>query len=514
MLAMTACIGRGTDNSEKDTDKASSAQEAPAFVYTPDTVMKELVALADNDEDDSEAATFIKSYYHTGGKPLIISAKRKFGIHKTLVNELAKMKDDGLNPNAFGMAEIAGDITRADSLEFDDSLNTADNVAARVEYRLAKAYLKYAAGQRFGFLKPHKLFNSLDKRPRSEDPTGKKFRILFSVNTEQADSAFFAGALNKLNSDSLTAFLKAVTPTDSLYLRLKQELAKTDSAELRMKLICNMERCRWRKTLPQNQHGKHIVVNIPAQHLYAFGGDSLLDMRIVCGTKSNKTPLLTSQIERMEVNPAWRVPTNIIKNELAYHAGDTAYFDKNRYVITSKETGDTMTVDSMTFGMLRSGKYFVTQERGPGNSLGRIVFRFPNPFSVYLHDTSSRSAFKRQVRTLSHGCVRVEKPFDLALYMLEGEDEWTLDKIRISMDIKPETEKGKKWLKDKKKELAGESNPPRYHALIKHKEVNPRIPLYIIYHTAYFDEKGELQTYPDRYGYDAIMSAAIKPLTE
>jgi ABC-type oligopeptide transport system ATPase subunit len=154
----------------------------------------------------------------------------------------------------------------------------------------------------------------------------------------------------------------------------------------------------------------------------------------------------------------------------------------------------------VTSGEMLSGRLRVGQKGGAGNSLGRIVFRFPNNFSVYLHDTNNRGAFNRDRRTLSHGCIRVQKPFDLACFLLPDADEWTKDRLRISMDIQPETTQGQIYVH----EHAGDPKPFR---LMSYQDVNPKVPLYIIYYTAYPNPKtGEVELWPDLYGYDQAIS--------
>ena len=96
-----------------------------------------------------------------------------------------------------------------------------------------------------------------------------------------------------------------------------------------------------------------------------------------------------------------------------------------------------------TAQLLRGGQWRTT-------GLGRIIFRFPNKFSVYLHDTSSPSAFNRESRTVSHGCVRLQRPFDIAEFVLHDADPWLLDKMRLSMDLQPKTEQGKQYKKQHK----------------------------------------------------------------
>ena len=230
-------------------------------------------------------------------------------------------------------------------------------------------------------------------------------------------------------------------------------------------------------------------------------------MRVVCGGVNTKTPQLSSNIEWMEANPQWVIPTSIIENEVARRAGDSAYFARNRYNIVDKSSGQTLDASQVSRQMLLSGKYRIAQKGGAGNSLGRIVFRFKNSFSVFLHDTSTPSAFQRDTRALSHGCVRVSKPFELARFVLDSPDEWLLDRIRIAMGLTPETEQGQQW-------ILSHPDPESRNKIIGHITVSPRVPLFIIYYTLWPDEAGVLQTWPDVYGYDKVMWNQLKPYVE
>ena len=153
--------------------------------------------------------------------------------------------------------------------------------------------------------------------------------------------------------------------------------------------------------------------------------------------------------------------------------------------------------------MLLGGGCRVVQEGGEGNALGRIIFRFPNNFSVFLHDTSSRSVFGRDYRGVSHGCIRVERPFDFAAFLLDTSDDWLLDKLRISMDIAPQTERGQDYV------ASGRDG----HRLVGSLKVSPSVPLYITYFTLYPNVDGQLSAWPDVYGYDELLWRWIKPLT-
>ena len=247
--------------------------------------------------------------------------------------------------------------------------------------------------------------------------------------------------------------------------------------------------------------GRWKFVNIASQQVWAIGPDSVINMRVCYGKPDTKTPLLSSEITRIEVNPEWGIPQSIIRNEVSYHAGDSAYFARRNYYITNS-SGQRVNPATLTASQLGSGRYAVRQRSGAGNSLGRIIFRFPNKFSVYLHDTSSPSAFNRDTRTISHGCVRLQRPFEIAEFVLPEADAWTLDKMRLSMDLQPKTEQGREY----KRQHSGAIR------LINNQSVEPKVPVLIDYYTLYPNPKtGELNTWGDPYGYDNIVLKAIKP---
>lgn len=388
------------------------------------------------------------------------------------------------------------------SLDFGEGKNSINHVAARLEYRLTKACLRYAYGQRFGFINPHRVFNNLDVEKEDTLKRVISYRGLFDVSMDLPTAQYADTVLREVREYRLADYLHAIQPQDRFYQQLQSMLAQADTKEERRRIMVNMERCRWRRHQPIAEEGKRIIVNIPAYHLYAYSPDSMLDMRVVCGTLRTKTPQLSSHIEYMEVNPQWIIPMSIVEADVARRAGDSAYFARNRYNIYDRATNKQIGVHHVSRQMLLSGKYRVAQAGGAGNSLGRVVFRFKNRFSVFLHDTSNPGAFQRESRAVSHGCVRVSKPFDLAKFVLDSPDEWLLDRIRISMGLPAETERGKEYLS---------ANPDKDHKLIGYVPVKPRVPLYIIYYTLWPDSSGMLQSWPDVYGYDEVIWNHLKP---
>lgn len=200
-------------------------------------------------------------------------------------------------------------------------------------------------------------------------------------------------------------------------------------------LYVNMERLRW---MPDSLESTYVFVNIADFTLDVFSGnDTLLTMRTIVGRDYRETPVFNSVITYMVLSPAWTVPPTIQRNDvLPAVRKNTGYLaSKNMRVYDSKGKA----VDPSSVNWNRDGmKYTIRQMPGPQNSLGKVKFMFPNKYNVYLHDTPSRELFARDERTFSSGCIRVEKPFELAELLLRDMPEWTPERIRQSMNASAE----------------------------------------------------------------------------
>ena len=453
--------------------------------------------------DSLQADVMARRYYDEGGEWLWAETAELTEQGHEVLNYLKEhVRAMGFNPAAFFIPQISEDLERLDSLRLD-SLNTMPEVMARTEWNLTRAYLRYARGQRYGFMNPMFVLNHTDLR----DEQPGNFKQVFDIHIEQPDSSFSTRAANKAIAGKAVEFLRDMEPTDSIYRRL-EELLTTDTITYGTKrLLCNMERRRWRADRKPAADGRYILVNIPALQLWAVAPDSVFAMRICCGAWKTKTPLLHSAISYIEVNPEWVIPGSIINNEVSHHAGDSAYFARNRYFAVNRTTGDTVSVRHLSQQQLQSGTYKVVQRSGHGNSLGRLIFRFPNQFAVYLHDTNNRSTFSVDKRTVSHGCVRVERPFDLVKFLLPDADDWYLDKIRLSIDMPPISGKGQDFMNERNEENDG--SPIR---LLRTAQVNPRVPVFLTYYTIYPNPAtGRLEIWPDRYEYDKHIIRALRP---
>lgn len=459
---------------------------------------------SDRDSTAFDAAT--RRYYREGQPLLWVTRTGIDAKADTLLDYLERqLPAHGLSTHAFRLPEMRADLDEARHLDTTEPLLKR---VARLEYLLTKAFLRYTGGQRYGFADPRQVYNRLT--PRSTDSTGRvlSYVRLFDVQVDRlpkhyADS--IAQRLRQLSPSELTSLLHDQEPSNPVYNQLRRQLARTTTAESRRRVLVNMERARWRMPHNPATDKRSVFVNLAARQLWAAGPDSVINMRVVCGATKSKTPQLLSRINLLQVNPEWNIPMSIIRNDIARHAGNPGYFASHRYYIASRSSGKRVSAASVTASQLLSGAYRVAQESGAGNSLGRLIFRFPNNFDVFLHDTSNRGAFHGDQRLLSHGCVRLEHPFELARFVLDGVDDWTLDKIRLSIDMAPETDRGKDMVRDREEGTKG-------LRLINSHHVSPSVPVYLLYYTEYPNpDTHEMQTWPDVYGYDTPLEKAIKP---
>jgi murein L,D-transpeptidase YcbB/YkuD len=248
-----------------------------------------------------------------------------------------------------------------------------------------------------------------------------------------------------------------------------------------------LERYRWvRYDFPQPP----IVVNIPGFHLYAFDADGkvALTMRIDVGEDfdNTRTPAMEDYIEYLVFRPYWEVPPQILKNEIipmiSEHPSSLSEYD---FEVVAR-TGQVVTRAKVTpevLQQLRAGTLRVRQRPGPYNAMGLVKFIFPNRYSVYLHDIPEREfRFLFSERVASHGCIHVEKPAELAAWMLRDQPQWTLERVRQAMH------NGQNSLTVK---------------------LSKPLPVLIVYTTVAAPEDGGIHFYRDIYGYDAELSQAL-----
>ncbi len=245
----------------------------------------------------------------------------------------------------------------------------------------------------------------------------------------------------------------------------------------------NQERWRW---MPASLGDRYILVNVPDFRLDVMeGAEPGLSMRVIVGKPKSHTPNFSSRMSYLELNPDWNLPDDIAAHEIAPKlAANPGYLASHGMELIRGWAGKEETVDPASVDLTKLGKgspYRVRQKSGEDNALGRVKFLFPNPFDVYLHGTPTQSLFARTVRSFSHGCVRLEKPAELAAYLLRDDPKWTLEDIQAAI-------------------ASGE-----------HKTVHlPKpLPVYILYWTAWVDADGTVELRRDLYGHDAKVAQAL-----
>ncbi|MDB5203542.1 MAG: L,D-transpeptidase family protein [Ferruginibacter sp.] len=227
------------------------------------------------------------------------------------------------------------------------------------------------------------------------------------------DSAELANTIKKYQQ------LKGLKPDGKLSASVVKMLNTTDKERLK-RIAITLDRY---KQLPAKMPAQYIWVNLPAYQLKVWDNDSVfMESRIICGKPATPTPLLTSAISDMMIYPTWTVPVSIISKEMLPGLKRSSGYLARKGLNLLNDKGQKIDPSSVNWAKYTKGIPFkIQQESGDGNALGVIKFNFENPYAVYLHDTNQRYLFKNAVRSLSHGCVRVQDWQKLAIYILKSD---------------------------------------------------------------------------------------------
>jgi len=258
------------------------------------------------DTDRSAADIYVKKYYLNEGRLLWLTRGGVSSKADSVLKYIMQVELFGFDADKFSYSLISTDLRRARCLDFDNGHNSITRVYSRLEYFLSKAYMRYCAGQRYGFTNPDLLFNRLEKD--DSDTSKIIYKRLFDIPVHRPGNKFYASAIDKILEDSVGAFMAQSVPISKLYKRLAGLYSNDMPEAEKACLLCNMERSRWNMDDRPELHDKYVMVNIPAQSLMAVDNGETLTMRIGCGAPATKTPLLTSRIKRLDFNPKWIIP--------------------------------------------------------------------------------------------------------------------------------------------------------------------------------------------------------------
>lgn len=249
-------------------------------------------------------------------------------------------------------------------------------------------------------------------------------------------------------------------------------------------IAANMERWRW---LPNDLGDRRVIVNVPDFSVIVEGpGVTSIRWRAVVGRTERETPTFSSTIESFSLAPYWNVPANLARKDILPNIReDSLYLDRVGMTVIDTRSGELVAGGSIEWSTISDdeflARYRLRQEPGPLNSLGNLKIAFPNPYTVFLHDTPSKSLFDDSSRAFSSGCVRVERSLELLDWLLDGDPEWTAERITEVVE-------------------GGEERSSR---------VREPVPIHVLYLTALVEEDGRLGFRPDVYGLDGALEQAL-----
>ena len=349
-----------------------------------------------------------------------------------------------------------------------------------------------------------------------------KYRLLFWGDLKSNDTLFTA-VYDKNTFEAIKTFQArhGLLPDGVIGRSTIDALNFTKNQRIEQ-VIANLERWKW---FAHDFENHYLLINIPDYNLVAVkAADTLLAQRIVVGRNTRKTPILESKISNINLNPNWTVPPTILKEDIFPEAEkDPNIFKKKGLIILD---ADQKEVNPWEWKKESAGKYKYVQKPSYHNSLGVMKINFPNRFSVYLHDTNHRNYFDFTYRSLSSGCVRLQKPLEMAEYLINDADKWDLQTLNDTTTIayhkriilKKENERNKKLAKQKI-EITPDDAAKRkdYIAkMLKNLELKTIVipikePIYIhqLYWTAW-ENQGKLQFREDIYCLDHDLFAKLR----
>lgn len=249
-------------------------------------------------------------------------------------------------------------------------------------------------------------------------------------------------------------------------------------------LLVNIDRIR---SLPAYLGNRFIIVNIPGFYMEYYENEEIMtEMNVVVGELENYTPVLRDTMTYIVLNPQWNVPESIVMKEIIPAVQkDIKFLERNEYIVlkSSYNSSDTIDPEDIKWNRIKEDEkpeFRIVQLPGNKNSLGRIKFMFPNNHNIYLHDTPAGHLFKIDRRDFSHGCIRLERPVDLAGLLLEGQ----MDPVEIREILE-----------------SGETTDV---------PLDKKVPVHFMYNTAWIDKDGLIHFRDDIYHIDEQAVSLLK----
>ena len=415
-------------------------------------------------ERDTEERIAISAFYETRhGAPLWLDSGTLNAKADGLISEFSKAGEYGLDA-----ADFAPPAGPPDGNPSDEA-----NLAA-IEMDLTLTAVKYARFARGGrIMHPAQDLSSyLDRAPQLMDP---------NLTLKELAATDDAGA-----------YLRGLHPKHPQFEKLRQKyLAARGEVTYRKstkplspeakRLLANMEQWRW---MPADMGDLYVWNNIPEYMLrVAKDGQIIHSERIVAGLVDKQTPIFSRPMRKIVFRPKWKIPESIKVREI-WPSLVSGGGIMNRFGLRIEtKDGQVVPTKSLNWAKEDIRNYEVIQPPGPHSILGNLKFSFPNPHTVYMHDTQDKYMFAASQRTYSHGCMRVRNPAKLAEVLLNADKGW--DAAKIDELIK--------------------SGP-----LDNEVALDRKIPVHITYFTAWVDDDGTVKTFRDVYGHERRITQALQ----
>jgi murein L,D-transpeptidase YcbB/YkuD len=415
---------------------------------------------ADDEREKMDQAALTEFYAARHGEGLWVTASGLKPEAKTLATEIENANAYGLDASAFKLPKLEnGNLTATDT----DALADAE-----IQYSTAALlYARYARGGRIP--DPSEMLTSeFDRRPQWIEPATV---INALANTHEPD-----------------AYLRSLQPQHPQFEKLRQiyvtmlpkdgKLTKLSAAAKRIR--ANMEMWRW---MWLDMGDFYVLNNIPEFMQYVYeDGKIIRSAKIVAGQLDKKSTIFSRPLKYVVLRPMWRVPESIMVNELwpsLIRGGGLM-----RQYGLQLETKDGRRVDWRKYNWATTDirDFIVVQPPGPKSVLGHVKFSFPSQHTIFMHDTPDKWMFRPAQRTLSHGCLRVQNPMQLAEMILKEDKGWDADKV-------------------------AELN--RSGPLNNEIEITKEIPIHLVYFTAWVNDDGKLKTFADVYGHEKRVTLAL-----
>jgi murein L,D-transpeptidase YcbB/YkuD len=332
----------------------------------------------------------------------------------------------------------------------------------KADVEVSLALLKYARYARGGrIIEPSILLNSnLDRKPQLIDP-----EIVIKGAAEATDAG---------------AYVRSLHPKQAQFEKLRQAYLANRGKPLARKILANMEEWRW---MPDDLGQMHILANVPEFMVYFVKDNARIHTeRVVVGETGKQTTIFSRPLKTIVFKPMWRVPDSIKAHELQPNLRRGGSMFRQHDLELQTKDGQPLDYRSIDWNTANILDYEVVQPPGRKNVMGVVKFTFPSQHTIFMHDTVDKWMFANGVRTLSHGCLRLRNPMKLAELVLAEDKGWDAAKTTETMQSS------------------------RDNIVV----IDKKIPMHLVYFTAWVGDDGKLRTFGDIYGHEKRISLALE----